>query len=297
MLTGLAGAVAQARDPDYAEALVRAIPDPDARVQALGSLAGTAAEAGDVDRAVRLPPRPKPRPARSPSRTTRRGRSTSSPRRPPGPATWTARRLWPAPSTAGRNGPPRSMIWPSRPRGATLAVRPGWPPTRRPPRAPCRTVLSGEYARGSGRRGRQAGDPGRPARLATEAEAIARTITDPGDQASVLRTLATAIAKASDLERAERLARAITDPEQQAWALAELAAAALEAAGADGADEAAGADGGRLAADGADEAAGADGRGWPRTRRLRPGPSPTPAIGPACGWLADVAARPATLTA
>ena len=66
----------------------------------------------------------------------------------------------------------------------------------------------------------EAGDPDR-------AEALARTITDPGGQARALTELTTAIAGAGDPDRAEALARTITDPGGQARALTELATIAL----------------------------------------------------------------------
>ena len=61
------------------------------------------------------------------------------------------------------------------------------------------------------------------------AEALARTLTSPDDQARALTELATAIAEAGDPGRAEALARTITDPDDQAWALTELATAIAQA--------------------------------------------------------------------
>jgi hypothetical protein len=72
----------------------------------------------------------------------------------------------------------------------------------------------------------QAGDHDRAHRLAADAEATARAITDPAAQAHALTGLPTVIAQAGDSDRAEALARAITDPEAQAQALTGLAAAA-----------------------------------------------------------------------
>ena len=61
VLAELAGAAAQAGDPDRAsrlaaeaEALARTITNPDAQAQALAQLAGAAAQAGDPDRARHL---------------------------------------------------------------------------------------------------------------------------------------------------------------------------------------------------------------------------------------------------
>jgi tetratricopeptide (TPR) repeat protein len=69
------------------------------------------------------------------------------------------------------------------------------------------------------------------ARLARidHAEALARTITNPDDQARALGGVATAIAQAGDPDRAEALARTITNPDHQARALADLAGVAAQA--------------------------------------------------------------------
>ena len=79
----------------------------------------------------------------------------------------------------------------------------------------------------------KAGEPDR-------AEALARTITDPKDQAEALTTLAGAAVQAGDADRAcrvaadaEALARTITDPKDQAEALTMLAGAAIQAGDAD----------------------------------------------------------------
>jgi tetratricopeptide (TPR) repeat protein len=55
------------------------------------------------------------------------------------------------------------------------------------------------------------------------AEALARTITDPDQQAQALADLAGTLATAGQHDQAETLARTITHPYQQAWALARLA--------------------------------------------------------------------------
>jgi lipopolysaccharide biosynthesis regulator YciM len=69
------------------------------------------------------------------------------------------------------------------------------------------------------------------ARLARidHAEALARTITNPDDQARALGGVATAIAQAGDPDRAEALARTITNPDHQARALAGVATAIAQA--------------------------------------------------------------------
>jgi tetratricopeptide (TPR) repeat protein len=64
-------------------------------------------------------------------------------------------------------------------------------------------------------------------RLTVDAETIARTLTYPYPQARVLTGLATAIAETGDLDRAEGLARTIADRYLQADALAGLAAIAV----------------------------------------------------------------------
>ena len=81
------------------------------------------------------------------------------------------------------------------------------------------------------------------ARLARfdHAEALARTITDPRNQAEALAALVTATAQAGDPDRAEDLTRTITDPAGQAEALAALATVAAQAGDTDRAS--------RLAAD------------------------------------------------
>jgi hypothetical protein len=78
----------------------------------------------------------------------------------------------------------------------------------------------------------QVGDLDRASRLAADAEALARIITDPDFQAWALAKLAAAAAQAGDPDRASRLAadaealaRTITDPDFQVQALAELATA------------------------------------------------------------------------
>ncbi|MGC4981601.1 hypothetical protein ACLQ18_13310, partial [Streptomyces sp. DT193] len=79
------------------------------------------------------------------------------------------------------------------------------------------------------------GDLERARELAAEAERIARTITNLGQQVWVLAAVAGAVAVVGDLERArelaaeaERIARTITNPDQQAQALSEVAEAMAE---------------------------------------------------------------------
>src|SRR5215831_10341000 len=65
------------------------------------------------------------------------------------------------------------------------------------------------------------------------AEALARSITDPSEQARALAAVAEALAKGGDLGQAEITARAITDPSVQARALAAVAEALAKAGGLD----------------------------------------------------------------
>jgi tetratricopeptide (TPR) repeat protein len=72
------------------------------------------------------------------------------------------------------------------------------------------------------------GDYDRARELADRAEQIARSITDPDEQA---RDLATAVALVGDYDRAEQIARSITHPHEQARTLAEVAEVTMAAAG------------------------------------------------------------------
>ena len=58
----------------------------------------------------------------------------------------------------------------------------------------------------------EAGDLDRAQALAEQAEAAARSITDPDRQAEALAGVAAAMARAGDLDRAQALARSINDP-------------------------------------------------------------------------------------
>src|SRR5262249_45594714 len=68
-----------------------------------------------------------------------------------------------------------------------------------------------------------AGDPDWAGQLATAAEQIARSITDPVRQAQALAEVTRAMAGAGDPDRAEQIARGITTPHLQAQALAQVA--------------------------------------------------------------------------
>ena len=63
----------------------------------------------------------------------------------------------------------------------------------------------------------------------TRGEALARSITNPYQQAKALAALAKAVASTGDLDRAEDLARSLTDPDIQTWALAAVAEAVASA--------------------------------------------------------------------
>ena len=225
VLAELVGAAAQAGDPDCAsrlaaeaEALARAITGPSTQARVLAELARAAAQAGDPDRAEAL--------------------ARTIPITDPGTQAWVLAGLaW----RGGRGWRPRSRIpagrrgrgagprhhrprhpgvgarrggWRGR-RGRRPGPRRGPGPHHHQPRHP------GAGARRGGRAAAQAGDPDRASRLATEAEALARTIPSPHYRAPALAGLACAAAQAGDPDRASRLAaeaeaRTITDPQARA---------------------------------------------------------------------------------
>ncbi|MCM3882284.1 hypothetical protein, partial [Frankia sp. R82] len=81
----------------------------------------------------------------------------------------------------------------------------------------------------------QAGEHDRAEQIATAAEQIARTITNPDWQARALAGVAGALAQAGEHDRAEQIAtaaeqiaRTITDPNSQAQALARVAGTLAE---------------------------------------------------------------------
>jgi hypothetical protein len=67
-----------------------------------------------------------------------------------------------------------------------------------------------------------AGDLEKARQVAVQAEAAARSITDPDRQAWALTEVTEALIRAGDLGGAEAAARSITDPDRQAWALTEV---------------------------------------------------------------------------
>jgi len=64
------------------------------------------------------------------------------------------------------------------------------------------------------------GDLDRAGHLASNAETITRSLTDPNRQADALTTVVQAVADTGDLDWAETIARSFTDPNRQAIALA-----------------------------------------------------------------------------
>jgi hypothetical protein len=158
-LAELASAAVRAGDPDRAEALARAITRPDAHARALAELASAAARAGDPDRASRLATG-----AEALARTTDPYDQ--------------ARALAELASVAAQAGDPD--------RAEALArtiTRPGV-------QARALAELASAAA--------QAGDPDR-------AEALARTITRPDAHAQALAELASAAAQAGDPDRSRHL--------------------------------------------------------------------------------------------
>ena len=61
--------------------------------------------------------------------------------------------------------------------------------------------------------------------MASQAETVARSITNPDEQAEALAAVARALAQAGQHEQAAAAARSITNPDQQAEALAAVARA------------------------------------------------------------------------
>ena len=67
------------------------------------------------------------------------------------------------------------------------------------------------------------------AAIASRAETVARSITDPYWQARALTAVAGALARAGQHEQAETMARSITDPDRQARALTAVAGTLAQA--------------------------------------------------------------------
>ena len=267
-LTALATAAAQAGDPDRAhrlaadgEALARTITDPVHQVQALTAVATAAVQAGDPDRAYRLAAdaealaRTITNPdgqawafmglvyviarAGDPDRAEALARTITSPFEQA--QAFTA--LVIAIAEAGDPDRAELLARTTSPDAQALAliglvtvIAQAGDPDRA--EALARTI-TGPYAQAQALTAladaaAQTGDPDRAYRLATDSEALARTIT-PFAQVQALTALATAAAQTGDPDRAyrlaadtEALARTVTGPYAQAQALTALATAAAQ---------------------------------------------------------------------
>ena len=109
----------------------------------------------------------------------------------------------------------RSPRWPPRPprRGTWTVPRPSPAPSPNPPPGPKRSPRLAAAPPGQG--------TGRASRLAADAEALARTITDPDAQAGALTQLATVAAQAGDADRTRHLLALATSADTReigAWA-------------------------------------------------------------------------------
>ena len=187
-LTALAREVAEAGDFDRAEALARTITDPYTESHGLIELARAAAQAGHSDQASRLA-----------SDAEAVARTITFPNSPEPVLAELAREV----AEAGDFD-----------RAEALA-RTTSPSTQ------AQTLVA--LARAAA----QAGHPDQASRLATDAEAQARTISDT--QPGTLAALARALAEAGDFDHAEALARTITSSDKQGPALVAVASAAAQA--------------------------------------------------------------------
>jgi lipopolysaccharide biosynthesis regulator YciM len=203
-LASVATAIARDGDPDRAEALTRTITNPGVHADTLTSLAGIAAQAGNSDRAFLLAAE-----AEALARTLTNPDDRVS-------------LLAGVATVVAQAGDPDGAEALAR----TITVSTG--------EADSLTLLAAAAAQARALAGvtaaiAQAGHLDRAFRLATEAEALARTITNPHDQADALAGVATVIAQAGDPGRAETLARTIRDPDDRADMLASLAGIAAQA--------------------------------------------------------------------
>ena len=223
--TGLATAIAQAGDPDRAEALARTITRPTGQAQALTRLVTAITGTGDIGRASRLAAD-----AEALARTITN------------PSDQVRALADLAMAAAGGGDTDRASRLAA---DAEALAR-----TITNPSDQVRALADLAMAAAGG------GDTDRASRLAADAEALARTITNPSDQArqltglakvvarrklpssfgpahrpvtQALTRLATALSQAGDPDGAETVARAITDASGRARALADLAAAAAGA--------------------------------------------------------------------
>ncbi|MGI5238875.1 trypsin-like peptidase domain-containing protein [Dactylosporangium sp. CA-139066] len=186
-LSAAVTAVAGAGDVDRAEALARSITNPGQQKDALSAVAVALAGAGDLDRAEAL------------------ARSITDPR-------WQAEALTAA-AAAGAGDHDRAEALAER---AEALARSITDPIGR------MEALRAVAAAVAG-----AGEHDSVAALAQRAEALARsfTVSEMDWQALAFNAVVVAVAGAGDLDRAEALARSITDPYEQAHALSAVAAA------------------------------------------------------------------------
>jgi hypothetical protein len=230
-LTSLAVAIAQAGDPGRAEALARTITDPYYQASALAGLAAAIAQAGDPDRAEALA-----RTIPDPSRQARALTSLAAAIAQAGDPDRAYRLAADAQAIAGTITDPYDQA--SALAGLIRAIAQAGDPDHA--EALARTITDpsrqAEALADVVTVIAQAGDLDRAYRLAADAEALARTITDPYDQASALAGLAAVIAQAGDLDRAETLVRTITDRHFQPTALADVVTAIAQAGDLDRAE-------------------------------------------------------------
>ena len=212
---------------DHAEALARAITDPDTQALALSGVATAAARAGDLDRAEALARTiADPRYQARPSPGWRRGRPgrCSGPGPPAGHGRGSARHHRPR-----HPGPGAHWVATAAAQAGDLDRAEALARTITDPYAHYHArALAGVAAAAA-----QAGALDRARPLVADAEALARSLTDPGIQAWVLTGVATAAAQAGALDRAEALARIPAGPGSQAQPLAGVATAAARAGALD----------------------------------------------------------------
>ena len=209
---------------EHAEALARAVTDPDDQARALTEVARAAAQAGDPARASRLA-----------ADAEAVARTVTSPGGRARVLTEVALMAAQAGDLDHAETLARAITSPGgRVRmlaELTRAFTKGGHPDRA--EALARTLISSEdqaiVLSEAAHAAAEAGDPARASRLAADAEALARTTTSPGARTQVLTEVARVAAQVGDLDRAETLAHSITDPGAQARALTEAAHAAAEA--------------------------------------------------------------------
>jgi hypothetical protein len=260
-LASLVTAIAQAGDLDRAEALARTITEPDRRAEGLTNLATVMAQAGDPDRASRLAADAEAlartitdpddqaealsdlataiAQAGDPDRAEALARTITD----PNDQAWALASMVTAVAQAG--DPDRAealartftdpflQAWALGLVIAQTGDPDGASRLATDAEALARTITDHDNQVQAlinlAAAAAQAGDLDRASRLATDAEALARTITNPDYQARVLVSLVTVIAAAGDPDRAEALARTITEPDAQAWALASMITAVAQA--------------------------------------------------------------------